>query len=95
MRGSSGSGTGWDGSSTTAIRRQQNQAGATITVGSKESDRSYCRERKIHFLHDEMNDDERFARVRIRKRLMPLMQSFNNRVVEALSRTASLLQEDT
>ena len=41
-----------------------------------------------------MNDDEAFARVRVRKHLLPLMKSFNNRVVEALSRTASLLNED-
>jgi tRNA(Ile)-lysidine synthase len=41
-----------------------------------------------------MNDDETFARVRIRKQLLPLMKSFNNRVVEALSRTATLLNED-
>src|SRR4030095_5463304 len=41
-----------------------------------------------------MNEDEQFARVRIRKQLLPLMQSFNNRVVEGLARTASLLRED-
>ena len=32
-----------------------------------------------------MNDDQRFARVKVRKQLLPLMQSFNNRIVEALS----------
>jgi tRNA(Ile)-lysidine synthase len=41
-----------------------------------------------------MNDDQNFSRVRIRKQLLPLMQSFNNRVVEALSRTAAQLRED-
>ena len=41
-----------------------------------------------------MNDDQTFARVRVRKHLLPLMQSFNNRVVEALSRTATQLRED-
>lgn len=54
----------------------------------------YCRLRQIDFRVDEMNDDESFSRVRVRKQLLPLMQSFNNRVVEALSRTASLLNED-
>jgi tRNA(Ile)-lysidine synthase len=54
----------------------------------------YCRLRQIDFLVDEMNDDEAFSRVRVRKQLLPLMKSFNNRVVEALSRTASLLNED-
>jgi tRNA(Ile)-lysidine synthase len=54
----------------------------------------YCRQRQIDFRVDEMNDDEAFSRVRVRKQLLPLMKSFNNRVVEALSRTASLLNED-
>lgn len=55
---------------------------------------SYCRLRQIDFRVDEMNDDEAFSRVRVRKQLLPLMKSFNNRVVEALSRTAALLNED-
>lgn len=54
----------------------------------------YCRSRGIEFRLDEMNEDESFARVRVRKRLIPLMQSFNGRVVEALVRTAELLRED-
>jgi tRNA(Ile)-lysidine synthase len=55
---------------------------------------SYCRLRQIEFRVDEMNDDEAFSRVRVRKHLLPLMKSFNNRIVEALSRTAILLNED-
>jgi len=55
---------------------------------------SYCRLRQIDFRVDEMNDDEAFSRVRVRKHLLPLMKSFNNRIVEALSRTAALLNED-
>lgn len=54
----------------------------------------YCCERGVGFRTDEMNEDERFARVRVRRRLLPLLQTFNGRVVEALARTASLLRED-
>jgi tRNA(Ile)-lysidine synthase len=54
----------------------------------------YCQARKVEFRIDEMNDDETFSRVRVRKQLLPLMKSFNNRIVEALSRTAKLLNED-
>jgi tRNA(Ile)-lysidine synthase len=54
----------------------------------------YCRERGFGFRHDAMNDDERFARVRERKELLPLLRSFNPRVVEALLRTARLLRDD-
>lgn len=55
---------------------------------------AFCRQHKIDFRVDQMNDDETFARVRVRKQLLPLMQSFNNRVVETINRTASLLNED-
>ena len=55
---------------------------------------SYCGVRRVEFRVDEMNEDENFARVKVRKQLLPLMQTFNNRIVEALARTASLLRED-
>jgi tRNA(Ile)-lysidine synthase len=55
----------------------------------------YAQARKVEFRADEMNEDERFARVRVRKRLLPLMRGFNSRVVEALARTARLLREDS
>jgi tRNA(Ile)-lysidine synthase len=42
-----------------------------------------------------MNTDERFARVRVRRELLPLMQTFNGRIVEALSRAAELLREES
>ena len=41
-----------------------------------------------------MNADEKFARVRVRRQLLPLMASFNPRIVEALSRTAMLLRDE-
>ncbi|HKR00295.1 MAG TPA: tRNA lysidine(34) synthetase TilS [Pyrinomonadaceae bacterium] len=55
---------------------------------------SYCLEREVSFRRDEMNEDERFARVRVRRRLLPLMESFNPRAAESLARTAELLRED-
>jgi len=56
---------------------------------------NYCRERGVEFLSDEMNHDEKFSRVRVRKQLLPLMQSFNSKIVEALGRTATLLSGST
>lgn len=55
---------------------------------------NYCHLRKVEFRIDEMNQDEKYARVKVRKQLLPLMHSFNNKIVEALSRTAILLRED-
>lgn len=65
-----------------------------LAWASRGDTEAYCQLRQVDFRVDEMNEDEGFARVRVRKQLLPLMKSFNNRVVEALSRTASLLNED-
>ncbi|HEX8475677.1 MAG TPA: tRNA lysidine(34) synthetase TilS [Pyrinomonadaceae bacterium] len=54
----------------------------------------YCREQGVLVRVDEMNADERFARVRVRCKLLPLLETFNPRVVEALARTAELLRDD-
>ena len=56
---------------------------------------SYCRERGVEFRADAMNEDESFARVRARRRLVPLLETFNPRAVEALARAAELLREDS
>ena len=53
-----------------------------------------CRQRSIDFRFDEMNADRKFARVRVRQDLVPLMKTFNPRVVESLARTAEILRED-
>jgi tRNA(Ile)-lysidine synthase len=41
-----------------------------------------------------MNEDEAFARVRVRRQLLPLLETFNVRAVETLARTARLLRDD-
>jgi tRNA(Ile)-lysidine synthase len=56
---------------------------------------AYCRERGVEPRADAMNEDESFARVRVRLRLLPLLATFNPRAVEALARAASLLREDS
>jgi tRNA(Ile)-lysidine synthase len=55
----------------------------------------YCRQRGVEFRSDEMNLDEKFARVRVRRQLLPLMETFNPNLVEGLARTAELLREDS
>lgn len=54
----------------------------------------YCLERGIEPRVDAMNRDEKYARVRVRRNLLPLMQTLNGRIVEALARSARLLRED-
>lgn len=95
IRGSAAEGL----SGTPAIRRLKSDADVLlvrplIAWAHRSDTEEYCRGHQIDFRLDEMNEDEGFSRVRVRKQLLPLMKSFNNRVVEALSRTASLLNED-
>ncbi len=54
----------------------------------------YCAARGVPVRPDEMNADERFARVRVRRQLVPLLQTFNPRAVETLARTAALLRAE-
>jgi hypothetical protein len=54
----------------------------------------YCAARGVSARSDAMNDDERFARVRVRRRLLPLLETFNPRAVETLARTARLLRAE-
>jgi len=54
----------------------------------------YCETRCVAVRADEMNEDENFSRVRVRRQLLPLLETFNPRAVEALARTAMLLRAD-
>ena len=93
MRGSAGAGLG----GMEAMRAFGNgsiQLVRPLLWARRTDTENYCRLRRASFLTDEMNNDLGFARVRVRQQLVPLMQSFNNRIVEAISRTAAQLRED-
>jgi len=66
-----------------------------LSWARREDTEGYCKSLSVEVRRDEMNADESFARVRARRRLLPLMASFNPRVVEALARTAELLRDDS
>jgi tRNA(Ile)-lysidine synthase len=66
-----------------------------VTWAVRRDTESYCRSRGVDFRHDEMNEDEAFARVRVRRQLLPMMQTYNARITEALARTAELLRDDS
>ena len=65
-----------------------------LTWARRSDTEGYCGQRKIAYLIDVMNQDEEFARVRVRRQVIPLLQTFNVKVVEALSRTAELLRDE-
>jgi tRNA(Ile)-lysidine synthase len=94
-------GSGADGlSGMRAIRRMNKNseielARPLLSWARRSDTEKYCRARSIEFRQDEMNDDETFARVRIRRRLLPLLETFNPRIGEALTRTGELLRADS
>src|ERR1041385_3579721 len=94
MRGSGGNGLGGMEAMRPLAKNSAVKLVRPILWARRSDTEDYCRLRRTEFLSDEMNDDQTFARVRVRKQLLPLMQSFNNKVVEALSRTAAQLRED-
>jgi tRNA(Ile)-lysidine synthase len=94
MRGSAGAGLGGMEALRPLAKNSSIKLVRPLLWARRSDTEAYCRVRRIEFLVDEMNEDQSFARVKVRKQLLPLMESFNNKVVEALSRTAGLLRED-
>jgi len=94
MRGSAGFGLGGMDAVRPLAKNSSIKLVRPLLWARRMETEDYCLLRKTRYLSDEMNEDQTFARVRVRKQLLPLMQSFNNRVVEALSRTATQLRED-
>ena len=95
MRGSAGLGLGGMEALRPVSKNSSIKLARPMLWARRVETEDYCRLRKTEFLSDEMNEDQAFARVKVRKQLLPLMQSFNNKIVEALSRTATQLREDS
>lgn len=54
----------------------------------------WCREHGLEWREDRSNDDLRFARARVRERLVPALNAVDGRAEEAILRTAALLAEE-
>jgi tRNA(Ile)-lysidine synthase len=55
---------------------------------------AYCRSRSVKFRDDQMNSDPAFARVRVRKEVLPLLEQFNPKFIETVVRSAEILRAD-
>jgi len=58
---------------------------------TREETEDFCLSRGVNFRTDAMNRDPRFTRVRIRTELLPILKTFNPKIVEQIARTASLM----
>ena len=94
-------GSGAEGLSGMETIRQLKQKRETLLVrpflswARRADTERYCRDRNVDFRQDEMNEDQTFTRVRIRRQLLPLMQTFNPRINEAITRAGELLKDDS
>ncbi len=66
-----------------------------LTWAKRVDTEAYCHSKGVEYRYDTMNEDTAFKRVKIRKILLPLLQDFNPRIVEALGNTAKLMQDIT
>jgi tRNA(Ile)-lysidine synthase len=62
---------------------------------TREQTADYCRVRGLSWREDESNDDETYARARVRKLLVPALRSVHPAAEANVLRTAALLREET
>ena len=95
MRGSGGEGLSGIESVRPLIRGSEIILARPLLSWARRPDtEDYCRQQSIDYRSDEMNADESFARVRVRKQLLPLMESFNPKFIQGIARSAEILRED-
>lgn len=95
MRGSGGEGLSGIESVRSLTRESEIMLARPLLSWARRPDtEDYCRQQSIDYRSDEMNADESFARVRVRKQLLPLMESFNPKFIQGVARSAEILRED-
>jgi tRNA(Ile)-lysidine synthase len=62
---------------------------------TREQTAAYCLARGLRWREDESNDDERFARARVRAGLVPALRAVHPAAEASVLRTAALLREET
>jgi tRNA(Ile)-lysidine synthase len=93
-------GSGLDGLSAMKAVRKLNEEKDALLVRpllnwARRSDtEGFCRAEKIKYRSDAMNRDEAFLRVKIRKRVLPLLRGLNPAIVANLAGTAGILREE-
>ena len=92
-------GSGPDGLSGMGVMRSLDDrvilARPLLRWARRDDTETYCHEQAVVPRTDEMNADERFTRVRIRKTIIPELAKLNPRIIQTLARTADLIGSKT
>jgi tRNA(Ile)-lysidine synthase len=62
---------------------------------TREQTGAYCSSRELQWRDDESNEDEQYARTRVRKLLVPALRAVHPAAEDSVLRTAVLLREET
>jgi tRNA(Ile)-lysidine synthase len=65
-----------------------------LSWARRQDTEAYCRLKSIDYREDEMNFDDSFSRVRVRKELLPLLEKLNPRFVDNVVRNSELFRQD-
>ena len=85
-------GAGFDGAAGIPVRR--GNIIRPLLWARRGEARQYCKTNGLWFHDDPANVDERFARVAIRKNIIPALEAINPRTVENALRLSDILRED-
>lgn len=85
-------GTGFDGAAGIPVRR--GNIVRPFLWGRRAEARRYCEEKGLWLHDDPANQDERFARVAIRNKVVPELEKINPRAIENALRLSEILRED-
>ncbi|MEO8572604.1 MAG: tRNA lysidine(34) synthetase TilS [Pyrinomonadaceae bacterium] len=64
-----------------------------LSWATREDTEDFCRHIGIKYRTDRMNSDEKYSRVRIRKKILPQLAEINPKIIETLARTADLMRD--
>jgi tRNA(Ile)-lysidine synthase len=78
-----------------SMRAREGQLVRPLLSVTREETAAYCRARGITWRDDPSNDDERYARARLRHGVVPVLRSLNPRAEEAVVRTLEELAEES
>jgi len=62
-----------------------------LSWASRPDTKEFCEQNGVKYRTDRMNADEKYSRVRIRRKILPRLAEINPKIVETLARTAGLM----
>ncbi|PYS99319.1 MAG: tRNA lysidine(34) synthetase TilS [Acidobacteria bacterium] len=63
-----------------------------LSWATRSDTEEFCASRRVEFRTDRMNHDEKFSRVRIRRKVLPLLAEMNPGIIKTLARSADLIR---